>query len=168
MASSIFTKGLNMKSVAEFPNFKLLQGISTKTTLAAEGKTPEEIQAKLGETFKYEGDKLKYFVNAVEVAGQNLEKLSRVIVVSLNEGENVPTKATKVEEQYYIPEFISPPKGPAAVASKGGPGKGRQGGGKGGGKQKESPWGISPEEKAAKKASSLRAAALKNAKTTGK
>jgi hypothetical protein len=62
-----------MKSVTEFANFTLNKGLQAKATLLAEGKSPEEVQTSLGETFKFEGDKLKYFVNALEVAGQNAE-----------------------------------------------------------------------------------------------
>ena len=139
-----------MKSVTEFWSFALLPGIQTKTALAAEGKTPEEIQAAIGEKHKMEGDKLKHFINAMEVASQNMEKLSRVLVVTLNEGENAPPKATKIEEHHYIPDFKVDPKPVATkVDARGGQKKG--GKGKGGGGPKESPWGLSPEQKAAKK-----------------
>jgi hypothetical protein len=138
-----------MKSVTEFPNFKLVQGLNARNAMTAEGKTPEEVQTNLGTTFKLEGDKLKYFLNAVEVAGQNLEGLTRVLVVSFNEGESVPVKALKVEELHYVPEFVVgvKPVVQQQKNAKGGPG----GGNKKGGGQKESPWGLSPEQKAAKK-----------------
>lgn len=143
-----------MKSVTEFPTHKLLQGINARTTLAAEGKTPEEIQTAIGEAMKLEGDKLKFFVNAVEVASKNLEKLSRVLVVTFAEGENVPPKATKVEEHHYIPEFQVEARKPITTKAdpnaKGGRDNKGKKGGKGGG-PKESPWGLSPEQKAAKK-----------------
>ncbi|MEQ1665261.1 MAG: hypothetical protein ABL927_07800 [Bdellovibrionales bacterium] len=151
-----------MKSVTEFPTHKLLMGLKAKTALTTEGKTPEEVQQNIAETFKLEGDKLKYFINAVDVASQNLEKLSRVIVVALNEGESIPTKATKLEEHYYVPEFISD-KAPTVVSKadlkKREGGQKKQGGG-----QKDSPWGISPEQKAAKKAASDKARSLAKAK----
>jgi hypothetical protein len=140
-----------MKAVTEFPSFTLTKGITAKNALTAEGKTPEEIQASIGENFKLEGDKLKHFINAVDVAGQNSTNLKRVMVVSLNEGESAPAKATKVEEHYYVPEFLitSAPQPAATRDAKGGRG-GRGGkGGKGSG-PKSSPWGLSPEEKAAK------------------
>lgn len=140
-----------MKSVTEFANFTLSKGLQTKASLAAAGKSAEEIQAGLAEAFKFEGDKLKYFVNALEVAGQNSENLKRVIVISLAEGENAPAKATKVEELHYLPEFVIDAK--AVAALKADPGKGPRGkgrGGRGGGAPKGSPWGLSPEEKAAK------------------
>lgn len=141
-----------MKSVTEFASFILIKGLEAKTALVTEGKTPEEIQAKLGESFKFEGDKLKHFTAALEVAGQNLENLSRVLVVSLNEGESAPAKAVKVEEHHYVPEFKIAPRTTIANkadiqknAGKGGPGGKKHSG------PKESPWGLSPEQKAAKK-----------------
>jgi hypothetical protein len=139
-----------MKSVTEFPNFKLVQGHQAKTALAADGKTPEEIQQNLGETFKLEGDKLKHFCNAIEVAGQNLEGLSRVLVVSLGEGEKEPLKAMKFEEHHYVPEFITGVRPGAPAKSAKDITKDRKGG-KGNKGPKESPWGLSPEQKAAKK-----------------
>jgi len=95
-----------MKSVTEFWNVTLFKGLQAKEALAAEGKTPEEIQASLGETFKFEGDKLKHFTNAMDVANQNKDKLHRVLVVTFGEGETVPPKAVKVEEHHYVPAFI--------------------------------------------------------------
>jgi hypothetical protein len=138
-----------MKSITEFASFALKQGLTTKTALTAEGKTPEEIQQSLGEKFKLEGDKLKYFSNALDVAGQNSENLKRVVVISLNEGESAPQKSTKVEELHYVPEFYIDAKTAAQKSdARGGRGGRRQGRGAGG--PKESPWGMSPEQKAAK------------------
>ncbi len=151
-----------MKSITEFANFTLNQGLKTKAALEAEGKAPEEIQQGLGTAFKYEGDKLKYFINALDVAGQNQDNLKRVLVMSLSEGENVPSKATKVEELHYVPEFHVTLK-PAAAAqdAKGGRG-GKKGGRRGGEDKKGSPWGLSPEEKAAKKGKGAPAKAKTN------
>lgn len=146
-----------MKSVTEFANFTLASGLKAKAALTAEGKTPEEIQESLGQTFKYEGDKLKHFTAALDVAAANQDNLKRVLVMSLGEGENAPAKAVKVEEHHYVPEFhvVAKPAQSKDADSKGG--RGGKGGGRGGndrkgggGKGKESPWGMSPEEKAAK------------------
>lgn len=137
-----------MRSVTEFNFIALDKGLKTKAALAAEGKSPEEIQTSLGESFKLEGDKLKYFSAALDVAGQNPQNLKRVLVVALNEGEAAPPKAVKVEEMHYVPEYMVTSK-PVATESKGGRGKGR---GRRDG-PKSSPWGMSPEEKAAKKGS---------------
>lgn len=141
-----------MKSVTEFASFTLKAGLGTKSSLANEGKTAEEIQAGLGEKFKYEGDKLKFFLNAIDVAEKNLEDLKRVLVVTLAEGEKAGPKAVQVEEHHYVPEFhvaqkISHEK---KDGGKGGRGKGRGGRDGGGRGEKESPWGLSPEQKAAK------------------
>ncbi len=103
----------------------------------------------MGETFKYEGDKLTHFTNALSVAKANPENLKRVLVVSLAEGETVPAKGVKIEETYYIPEFTILTK-PSTDKKSDGKGGRNQRGGKGRG-PKESPWGLSPEEKAAKK-----------------
>lgn len=137
-----------MKSVTEFPSFILTKGLATKTSLAAEGKTPEEIQAGLGESFKFEGDKLKHFVSAIDVAAANPKDLRRVLVISLAEGENPPPKAVQSEEHYYVPDMLVLSAPAAAPSGKGGRKGGR--GGKGGGGPKGSPWGLSPEEKAEK------------------
>ncbi|MEK2688272.1 hypothetical protein [Bdellovibrio sp. GT3] len=138
-----------MKSVTEFPYFTLNKGLSAKAELT--GKTPEEIQASLGETFKFEGEKLTHFMHALEVAATNSgANLRRVLVVTFAEGEKVPAKAIQAEAFHYVPDFVPTAK-PAAEAptGKGGPRKG--GGGKGGDKKGGSPWGMSPEELAAKK-----------------
>lgn len=138
-----------MKSVTEFANITLNKGLSTKAALTAEGKSPEEVQEGLGTAFKYEGDKLKYFMNALDIAGQNQTNLKRVFVISLNEGENAPAKAVQVEEMHYVPEFLITSAPAAKVDAKGGRGGGRGGGGRGD-KKSGSPWGMTPEEKAAK------------------
>lgn len=143
-----------MKLITEFSVFNLNKALALKSNLSAEGKSPEEIQENLATTYKLEGDKLKFFVNALDVASQNQTSLKRVFVATLTEGETQPAKAVQIEEHFYVPEFIAPPK-PAAAAGapgRGGKGGGRGGpGGKGGDKVKTSPWGMSPEEIAAKK-----------------
>lgn len=139
-----------MKSITEFASFTLANGLKAKAALAEGGKSPEEIQTSLGETFKYEGDKLKHFVSALDVAAANPEKLKRVLVASLAEGEAAPAKAVQVEGTAYIPEFLNEAK---QVPQKAEAGKFGRGGNKGGGDRKgpkSSPWGMSPEEIAAK------------------
>ncbi len=160
-----------MKSVTEFANVTLNLGLKAKDALAAEGKAAEELLAGLGEKFKMEGEKLKHFWNALEVALKHPENLKRVLVQSYSEGESAPPKAEKVEEHHYTPDFHVDPKKATAVKAddKNGRGGGRGGagrGGKGGGKgaEKESPWGLSEEQKKAKKlAQSAAAAANKKA-----
>ncbi len=137
-----------MKVFTEFPGFILSKALLAKNALAAENKTPEEIQASLGETFKYEGEKLNHFVRALDVMGTEISNLRRVVVMTLAEGENPPARSTKVEEHYYVLDV------PVLTGSKPGqkPEPKKRQGGKGDRGPKESPWGLSPEEKAAKKA----------------
>jgi hypothetical protein len=147
-----------MKSVTEFPLHNLTKGLADKAALTAEGKSAEEICAAIGEKMKYEGDKLKHFIAALGVAETNQENLSRVLVVSLNEGESAPAKAVKVEEHHYVPEFKSAPR--PVNLTKSDPraqGGGKKGGGKDG-RPKTSPWGLTPEEKAAKSKGGAKAA----------
>lgn len=150
-----------MKSITEFNSHKLAKGIHTKTALAAEGKTPDEIQQSLGAAFKLEGEKLKFFFNALGIASQNLEKLARVLVVKLNEGESVPPKAVLIDDHHYLPDFLvdtpAPTRGITVKA--GGQNKGKRDG------PKASPWGMSPEEKAAKIAARKASDAAKNKPT---
>jgi len=141
-----------MKSVTEFPTHKLDKGIEMKTALTTEGKSPEEMEAAIGEAMKLEGDKLKYFVAALDVAAENREKLTRIRVMSPEEGEKLPEKAVQVEEHVYLPEFAkgvltADPKAPVKKNDTRGKGKRKDG-------PKSSPWGITPEEAAAKKAAS--------------
>ncbi len=142
-----------MKAVTEFANFTLVKANQTKTALLAEGKTPEEVQTSLGEAFKFEGEKIGFFVQALEVFSQNSDNLKRILVMRLAEGEKAPHKSTQIEDLVYVPEFYVDPKVRAQAAKEKRGGKGRGGkGGRGGGDRgkKESPWGLSPEEKAAK------------------
>ncbi len=141
-----------MKSITEFAVFTLNKGLAAKAALASQGKSPEEIQTSLGEAFKFEGDKLKYFINALDVAGQNQQDLKRVFVISLADGESAPAKAVQFEEHHYVPEFLNTAKPQAtATDAKGGRGGGKGGRGGGRGEKKGgSPWGMTPEEKAAK------------------
>lgn len=154
-----------MKSVTEFPVHKLMKGLDQKAKLAAEGKSPEEVATAIGEAFKYEGDKIKFFLAACDVAEQNKEKLARVLVVQLAEGETAPPKSVKVEEHTYVPDFAVEARKPVmekfnpnANKGKGG----RDGGGRGkggGGRPKETPWGVIPEQKETKKPAQAAAAA---------
>ena len=75
--------------------------------------------------------------------------VKRVVIVSFTEGETVGPKYLKVEEDYYLVDLIEtrPVVQAAATDKRGGP---RRGGGNKPGGPKSSPWGMSPEEKAAK------------------
>lgn len=150
-----------MKAMSEFPAHLLLKGLELKKALVTEGKSEEEIMTSLAEALKLKENRVKYFGAALGVAEANTEKLYRVRVVSFDEGEKVPETATKIEEAYYLAEFFVATPAAKPITVKASPA------GRGGGKKdrpkgpKASPWGLSPEEIAAKKEASLRAAAAK-------
>lgn len=137
-----------MKSISEFPIHTLQKFSAAKTQLLADGKTPEEISAAIGETFKLEGDKLRYALAASDLI-KDKPAVRRVVIVGFAEGETVPPKYQKVEEDYYLVEVVEtrPVAQAAATDKRGGP---RRGGGNKPSGPKSSPWGMSPEEKAAK------------------
>lgn len=137
-----------MKSISEFQSFTLQKISAAKTQLLADAKTPEEVSAAIGETFKLEGDKLRYALAASDLI-KDKTSVRRVIIVGFAEGETVPPKYQKVEEDYYLVELVETrPAVQAATSDKrGGP---RRGGGNKPSGPKSSPWGMSPEEKAAK------------------
>lgn len=74
--------------------------------------------------------------------------------MTLTEGKSVPMKAVKAEEHYYVPEFQKEAKGVANIKDIKSAGKDNKSKGPKG--PKPSPWGISPEEKAAKKAAAAK------------
>jgi hypothetical protein len=155
-----------MKSITEFSQPTLQKFLAAKATLTAEGKTAEEITTAIGESFKLEGDKLKFIFAAADLVVEQ-KAFRRVLVASIAEGEAAPAKYTKVEDNYYLVETMDMFKPMAAAAAPAGKGFGRGGGQRAGGKAsgapKSSPWGASPEEIAAKKKASALAAQAKKA-----
>ena len=144
---SRLTKEANMKSITEFQPATLQKILATKTALTAEGKTAEEIIAAVGETFKYEGDKIKYALAAAELA-KDKTSVRRVLVASFGEGENPAPNYQMVEDVYYMVESFNAKPVVIEKADARGP---RRGGGKNNkSAPKGSPWGMTPEEKAAK------------------
>lgn len=135
-----------MKSITEFQPTTLQKILSAKNTLAAEGKSLEEISAAIGETFKFEGDKIKYALAAAELA-KDQSAIRRVLVATFAEGEKPAPMYQQVEDTYYkVETFNAKP----VVTEKADPRNARRGGGKNQGGPKGSPWGMTPEEKAAK------------------
>lgn len=147
-----------MKSITEFGSPALQKFSTARAALVKEGKSPEEIATAMGETFKLEGDKLKYMMAAADLVADKKD-VRRVLVASFAEGETAPAKYQKIEDTYYLVETLIL----AAPIQAAAPTKGRGGPRKGGGSSapKSSPWGISPEELAAKKKGG------KNAATAG-
>lgn len=136
-----------MKSISEFQSFTLQKIAAAKNQLLADGKTPEEVSAAIGETFKLEGDKLRYALAAADLI-KDKPSVRRVVIVGFAEGETIGPKYQKVDEDYYLVDMIETrPSAPAAADKRGGA---RRGGGNKPSGPKSSPWGMSPEEKAAK------------------
>ncbi len=89
--------------------------------------------------------------------------------MTLAEGERAPAKAVQVEAFHYVPDFHVTAKPAGQTDQKSGGKGGRGGGGRGGGGDrgmKESPWGLSPEQKAEKKKAQAAAAAEKQKSKT--
>lgn len=135
-----------MKSITEFQPITLQKVLATKNSLTAEGKTAEEISTAIGESFKYEGDKIKHALAAAELV-KDKTSVRRVLVASFAEGEKPTPNYQQIEDTYYMVEMFNA-KPFVAVDKKEARGSQRGGGNKGG--PKGSPWGMSPEEKAAK------------------
>jgi hypothetical protein len=133
-----------MKAITEFNVFNLKRAITLKGELSTQGKTPEEISTSIGESFKLEGDKLKAFVNSLDLVNDKTEGLKRVMVVTFAEGEAVPERFQKVDEQHFMLEYFQAPRPPAPKEEdgkrggkgRGGPNRG-QGGLRGGPKGKD-------------------------------
>lgn len=135
-----------MKSITEFQPATLLKVLATKNTLTAEGKTAEEISTAIGEAFKYEGDKIKYALAAAELA-KDKTSIRRVLVATFAEGEKPAPNYQQVEDTYYMVEAFNAKPIVLEKVDARGP---RRGGNNNKGGPKGSPWGMSPEEKAAK------------------
>ncbi len=152
-----------MKLMSEFLAHVLNKGATAKEALVAEGKSEEEIEASLGETFKFKENRLKYFVSAIDVAKEStLEKLYRIRIYSYDENDKIPEAAVQVDDVYFVPEENPAKRGSLPVTAK--PGQKGKGGKKDRPKgPRPSPWGESPEEIALKKAASKKAAEAKAA-----
>src|SRR3989338_5533215 len=94
-----------MKSISEFQSFTLQKISAAKSQLLTDGKTPEEVSAAIGETFKLEGDKLRYALAAADLI-KDKPTVRRVVIVGFAEGETVGSKYQKVDEDYYLVDMI--------------------------------------------------------------
>ncbi len=150
-----------MKSITEFAFPVLTKFANAKKALLTEGKTAEEVATTLGETFKFEAEKLKYIMAASDLI-EGKTAVKRVLVATFAEGETAPASYQKVEETHYLVENIVLTPFVKAAPVKAGRGGGKVGpGGKGGDRPKTSPWGASPDEIEAKKKASIAAALAK-------
>jgi hypothetical protein len=64
------------------------------------------------EQFKLDGEKLDFFMNAVELTKTKRRHLKRVVVLTLNEGEKPPVGAIEKDGKWYIVEYFYVPKPP--------------------------------------------------------
>ena len=68
-----------MKSITEFAQPILQKVLTAKAALVSEGKTAEEIATSMGESFKLEGDKLKFILAAADLVADK-KAVRRVLV----------------------------------------------------------------------------------------
>lgn len=74
----------------------------------------EDLEKAITENFKLEGEKLEYFKNALNVIDKRrFQDLKRVMIVTFADGEKQPPDAKKIDEHYYVAEYmasLNPPK----------------------------------------------------------
>ncbi len=135
-----------MKTITEFNAIELKNHLKTLELLSKAGKTAEEISLAFGEATKKEGDKLKFFVNALESIKARAQGLKRVVVLAAPEEapeegpekapgkvkDKIPQHAEKRDGYIYLPEYYPALPG----EKKGRPGRGAgKDGGRGGGRR---------------------------------
>lgn len=121
-----------MKTITEFNGFDLQATAKKAQEFTASGKTPEETQAAIGELKKIEGDKLKLYLQALDLSKAKSQGLKRIVVLTAAEAEKVPSGLQKVDDHYFLLEYFPEPPG----SQKGGRFPGKRGDKKGrGGKR---------------------------------
>jgi hypothetical protein len=136
--------GMSLKSAAEkVPGLNEEATKSAQEAMKAEGKSDEEIatglptaakaalDAKIGETFKLEGEKLAMFANALEILKEARGSVKRIIVMAkANEEEKAPANAKEIDGKFYVVEGFPEPSRAAPRDERGGRGdkRGGQGG----------------------------------------
>ena len=102
-----------MKTITEFFGPVLGAAIAKDKELAASGKTAEELPAAreqlMTELTKFEGEKLKHFLAALDAVGNKADRLKRVVVWQVAEGEKGPKAALTREGFSYIVEYFANP-----------------------------------------------------------
>jgi hypothetical protein len=91
-----------MKTLTEFNGFTLRAGLAKQAELSGAGKSPEEMQAGLGEAHKYEGDKLAWFTKALEAVHGQVDRIKRVLVMQAGEGEPAPRGSVALENNHFL------------------------------------------------------------------
>lgn len=112
-----------MKTVTEIHSVELKSALSTFENLTKAGKTPEEISQAIGEAFKREGEKLKFFIGALETVRGRDRGLKRVVVLLPQEKDKIPEGGQKREEHVYLAEYYpaleAKPRGKGRFAGRG-------------------------------------------------
>ena len=139
--------GMTLKTAAEkIPGLTDEAKKAAHEAMKAEGKTDEEItaslpaaekaaiDAKIGEVFKLEGDKLSMFTNALEVMKDARGGVKRILVqAKMKEDEQAPNGAKEFDGKFYVIEGFPEAQRAAPQDERGGKfGDKRGGRGKGG------------------------------------
>jgi hypothetical protein len=110
--------GMTLKTAAEkIPALTAEAKAGAAEAMKAEGKTDEEIaaglpaaekaavDAKIGEVFKLEGDKLAMFANALEMVKDARGTVKRILVqAKAKEDEKAPSNAKEIDGKFYVIE----------------------------------------------------------------
>ncbi len=110
--------GMTLKTAAEkIPALTAEAKAGAAEAMKAEGKTDEEIaaglpaaekaaiDAKIGEVFKLEGDKLAMFSNALEMVKDARGTVKRILVqAKAKEDEKAPSNAKEIDGKFYVIE----------------------------------------------------------------
>ena len=125
-----------MKTITEFVGALLNSAQLKDKELTASGKSAEELPAAreqvMTELTRYEGEKLKHFLAALEAVGNKTERLKRVVVWQVTEGEKGPKAALSRDGFSYIVEHYPHPHGTRAAAPREDEGRGDRRGRRGG------------------------------------
>jgi hypothetical protein len=99
-----------MKTITEFFGPSLAAALTKDKELAASGKTQEELpparEQLFSELTRFEGEKLKHFMAALEAIASKPERVKRVVVWQVNEGEKAPKAALSREGFVYLVEYF--------------------------------------------------------------
>jgi hypothetical protein len=114
-----------MKTVTEFSGSTLKQAAAAKAKLVGEGVAAEQLAERLGADVGVTGDRLARLVEALEAAGDQVEKVRLMRVFAATDE---PKGAKKVGEFNYLMDFM-----PSMQPARGGRDRDRgRGGGRGG------------------------------------
>jgi hypothetical protein len=126
-----------MKTVTEFSGSTLKQAAAAKAKLVGEGVAAEQLPERLGAELSIVGDRLARLLEALEAAGDQVE---RVRLMRVFAGTDEPKGAKKIGEFHYLID-LQPSMAPAGRDRRGGgrdrgrgggPGRGAPGGAGGG------------------------------------